>query len=143
MNIVVLTGDAPWACSLTEKIDVDDCRIFVEDVNAPSDFSQFADNEPDVLLVDTEGFNRQSERLLQQIKDRYKLVEIIVLYTPDFIDSALKAVRYGVFDFLPKTVSHDVLYLKTYAACQRKTASKQRMEILQAKEKSFEKNIKL
>ena len=130
---MIISADEYWSRQLAQSLSGKGRVFQIVDAKDEKHLQSCDSKEPDVLLVDVQDLENGAESYVQRVRDRYPLTEIIVLYSPESVESTVKAVRNGAFDFLPKTMGKDVILLKVFAACRRKKISQKRMEILMKK----------
>ena len=89
--------------------------------------------EIDVIILDIKMPGMDGIETLKQIKTRYPVVEIILLTGHGAVDTAVKGLKSGAFDYLLKPADFDELTTKLEAACKQKTAHAERLREAEAR----------
>ncbi|WP_031388342.1 response regulator [Desulfonatronum thiodismutans] len=76
--------------------------------------------EIDVVVMDVKMPGRDGLSLLQEIKDRWPLVEVIMLTGHASVESGIRGMELGAFDYLMKPAKLDELLQKVRQAVERK-----------------------
>ncbi len=76
--------------------------------------------EMDVVVMDVKMPGRDGLDLLQEIKDRWPLVEVIMLTGHASVESGIRGMELGAFDYLMKPAKLDELLQKVRQAVERK-----------------------
>lgn len=112
--------------------DEDDIREIVSDVvskwgyqpivarNGREALERFERNKIDVVLTDLKMPEMDGITLLEEIKARDKKAVVIVLTGHPTIDSAIKAIKEGAFDYLTKPVDLEELRVKIDRSLERR-----------------------
>ncbi|SMP66108.1 Response regulator receiver domain-containing protein [Desulfonatronum zhilinae] len=76
--------------------------------------------EMDVVVLDVKMPGRDGLNLLQEIKGRWPLVEVIMLTGHASVESGIRGMELGAFDYLMKPAKLDELLQKVRQAVERK-----------------------
>ena len=76
--------------------------------------------EPDVVILDLKMPGMDGIEVLAELKNRFPLVEVILLTGHGTIDTAVTGLKQGAFDYLLKPADHQDLMEKLEAARKRK-----------------------
>jgi DNA-binding NtrC family response regulator len=74
----------------------------------------------DVVVMDVKMPGRDGLSLLQEIKDRWPFVEVIMLTGHASVESGIRGMELGAFDYLMKPAKLDELLQKVRQAVERK-----------------------
>ena len=85
----------------------------------------------DVLLLETWGLGDSEWALVERVRDRSPMTEIVAISSDPEVEGAVQALRSGVFAVLAYPVSDDQLVEAIAAACARKRRGEQRMKALE------------
>ncbi|MFN2122867.1 MAG: response regulator, partial [Candidatus Promineifilaceae bacterium] len=83
--------------------------------------------EIDVVILDIKMPGMDGIETLKQIKTRFPVVEVILLTGHGAIDTAVKGLKLGAFDYLLKPADFDELTAKLEAARKQKDAHAERL----------------
>ena len=76
--------------------------------------------EVDVVVMDVKMPGRDGLSLLKEIKERWPLVEVIMLTGHASVESGIHGMELGAFDYLMKPAKLDELLQKVWQAVERK-----------------------
>ncbi len=101
--------------------------------------SALAETEPDalpdidVVVLDIKMPGMDGIETLKQIKAKYPVVEIILLTGHGAVDTAVKGLKSGAFDYLLKPADFDELTAKLEAARKQRDAQVERIREVEAR----------
>jgi len=84
-----------------------------------------ADENPDVVLLDIAMPFTTGDVLLEQITERYPEVPVIMITASDDIDTAVRCLRAGAFDYMVKTVEPNRLVTGVTRAVKQRSLLRQ------------------
>lgn len=84
----------------------------------------------DVLLVETDGFRDPEWTLVERVRERSPLLEIIAISSDPNVETAVEVLRSGVFSVVSYPVSDDQLAEVILEACRRKRHGEERLKFL-------------
>ncbi len=88
--------------------------------------------EVDVVVLDIKMPGMDGIETLKQIKARHPVIEVLLLTGHGAVDTAVKGLKSGAFDYLLKPADFDELMKKLEAARQRKDAQAERIREAEA-----------
>jgi DNA-binding NtrC family response regulator len=86
----------------------------------------------DVVVLDVRMPEVDGITLLQQIKQRYALIEVIMLTGHASLEVAVKGMELGAFDYLMKPVDIDELIYKLQDAYQKRVLQNQKIQEIES-----------
>jgi len=86
----------------------------------------------DVLLVETRGLREEEWSLVERVRERSPMVEIVAISEDPLVESAVQALRSGVYTLLAYPVSDDQLLETITQATARKRRGEQRIRALES-----------
>ena len=89
--------------------------------------------EIDVVILDIKMPGMDGIETLKQIKARYPVVEVILLTGHGAVDTAVKGLKSGAFDYLLKPADYDELTAKLEAARKQRDAQAERLREAEAR----------
>ncbi len=89
--------------------------------------------EIDVVILDIKMPGMDGIETLKQIKARYPVVEVILLTGHGAVDTAVKGLKSGAFDYLLKPADYDELTTKLEAARKQRDARAERLREAEAR----------
>ncbi len=108
-------------------------RIDVTGANGASQALALLAAEPfDVVVLDVRMPEMDGITLLQKIKERYALIEVIMLTGHASLEVAVKGMEAGAFDYLMKPVDIDELIYKLQDAYQKRMLQKQKIREIES-----------
>ena len=87
----------------------------------------------DVIILDIKMPGMDGIETLKQIKARYPVVEVILLTGHGAVDTAVKGLKSGAFDYLLKPADFDELTVKMEAARRQRDAQAARIRQAEAR----------
>ena len=94
-----------------------------------------ANNSIEVVILDVKMPGMDGIDTLVEIKNKFPLVEVIMLTGHATVETAIEGMKLGAFDYLMKPCDIDVLVSKTNEACSKKR--KQENKITEARIKQI------
>ena len=89
--------------------------------------------EIDVVILDIKMPGMDGIETLKQIKARYPVVEVILLTGHGAVDTAVKGLKSGAFDYLLKPADYDELTAKLEAARKQRDEHAERLREAEAR----------
>lgn len=87
-------------------------------------WAQLAQKEPDIVLCDVKLPDGDGVRFVKDLKEKYPLVEIILLTAFGNIPDGVQAIKNGAFDYITKGNDNDRIVPLLYQALDKVTAQK-------------------
>jgi two-component system, NtrC family, response regulator len=87
-------------------------------------WAQLAQKEPDIVLCDVKLPDGDGVRFVKELKEKYPLVEIILLTAFGNIPDGVQAIKNGAFDYITKGNDNDRIVPLLYQAFDKATAQK-------------------
>jgi len=119
-NILLVDDEIPFVNTLTKRLSKRELNI----VTAFSGQEALAHLEKnsgiETVVLDIKMPGMDGLQTLEEIKKRYPSVEVIILTGHSTIDSAIKGMRLGAFDYLVKPCDIDQLISRMEEAVTRK-----------------------
>ena len=88
--------------------------------------------EIDVMVLDIKMPGMDGIETLKQVKAKHPVVEVILLTGHGAVDTAIKGLKSGAFDYLLKPADFDELTTKMEAARKQKDAHAERLRVAEA-----------
>ncbi len=88
--------------------------------------------EIDVIILDIKMPGMDGIETLKQIKAKHPVVEVILLTGHGAVDTAIKGLKSGAFDYLLKPADFEELTTKMEAARKQKDAHAERLRVAEA-----------
>lgn len=85
----------------------------------------------DVLLVETSGLREAEWSLVERVRERSPMVEIVAISEDSMVETAVQALRNGVYTLLAYPVSDEHLLEAIAQAAARKRRGEQRIRALE------------
>ncbi|NLY40806.1 MAG: response regulator [Desulfovibrionales bacterium] len=119
-NILLVDDDAQFCAILKKRLTVRDMEIFLASSGDEALQQLAVHDEIEVIILDVNMPGRNGMEMLQIFKQRYPLVEVIMLTGHATLESAIDGMRLGAFDYLIKPCAIDVLVRKVMEAVDKK-----------------------
>ncbi len=111
-----------------EEIVIRSCRRILDDVSYTLDSVQdgmsalrkVEENEYDIIILDIMMPKMDGLEVLQQVKERHPDIDVIMMTGLSQIQTAVKAMKLGAFDYLSKPFDPDELQLVVNRALERR-----------------------
>ncbi len=87
-------------------------------------WAQLAQKEPDIVLCDVKLPDGDGVRFVKELKEKYPLIEIILLTAFGNIQDGVQAIKNGAFDYITKGNDNDRIVPLLYQAFDKATAQK-------------------
>jgi len=87
-------------------------------------WAQLAQKEPDLVLCDVKLPDGDGVRFVKELKEKYPLIEIILLTAFGNIPDGVQAIKNGAFDYITKGNDNDRIVPLLYQALDKATAQK-------------------
>ena len=103
-SVYIIEDDMFYATILNEELKragVEKTKIFY----TAKDFLKVIDEKPDIVLLDHQLGSENGVDLLRKIKTTYPEIEVIFLSGQEELGVAVKALKYGAFDYVEKNSS--------------------------------------
>ena len=97
------------------------------------DFLKEHGNEIDVVILDIKMPGMDGMEVLQVIKRRFPLIEVIMLTGHGTTESAVQGMKLGAYDYLLKPADYNDLIDKLHGAHKRKDEQEERIRQAEAK----------
>jgi len=81
----------------------------------------------DVVILDVKMPGLDGVEALRKIKQRYPLIEVIMLTGHASVESAVQGLRLGAFDYLVKPATVEEIVAKVRDACDKKRAKEEQI----------------
>ena len=90
----------------------------------------------DVVILDVKMPGMDGIQVLEEIKNRFPITEVIILTGHATVESAIEGMKLGAFDYLMKPCDMDQLVSKVESAVQRRRAHEEKIQRVRMKELS-------
>ena len=119
-NILLVDDEIPFVKTLTKRLSKREFNI-VTAFSGQEALAQLEKNfDIEIVVLDIKMPGIDGLQTLEEIKRHYPSVEVIILTGHSTIDSAIKGMRLGAFDYLVKPCDIDLLISKMEEAVARK-----------------------
>ncbi len=102
-------------------------------ISGEAALSALEDNPVDVVVMDVRMPGMDGIRTLREIKNRYPLIEVIMLTGHANLEAAVEGMELGAFDYLMKPMDIDELLYKIEDAYGRKLIQEKKLVSLKRK----------
>lgn len=109
----------------------------IEAESASSSFKALQD-DPDIILLDIKMPDVDGMEILQEIKKRKPLTEVIMISGHGTISTAVEATKLGAFDFLEKPLSRERVLLSIRNALEKNKLREENILLKKKTEKKYE-----
>lgn len=119
-NILLVDDDAQFIEVMKKRLTVRQMEV-LSAMSGDEALQKLATHdEIEVVILDVEMPGRNGMEMLGLIRERYPLVEVIMLTGHATVESAIDGMRLGAFDYLMKPCCMDVLLTKVREAVDMK-----------------------
>ncbi len=126
MKILLVDDEDQFRESVKKQLTVR--NYTVSSVSSGEDAIEFIhQNDIDVVILDMRMPGISGAATLKKIKETSPLTEVIMLTGHATVNTAMKTIKMGAFDYIPKPVKLDVLINKMEDAYRKKELEEKRM----------------
>jgi DNA-binding NtrC family response regulator len=128
-TIVVLLVDdeVPFVETMTKRLTKRDLKVLTA-FSGPEALEKLAqEKRVDVVILDVKMPGMDGIQALREIKQRYPLVEVVMLTGHGTIDTAIEGMKLGAFDYLLKPTNIDHLMAKVQEAKEKRRGHEERI----------------
>jgi DNA-binding NtrC family response regulator len=126
-RVLIVDDEEDFTDTLTKRLKMRQIRV--DGVYSGSEALDFLDENPvDVVVLDVRMPGMDGVEVLREIKQRYPLVEVLMLTGHANVEVAIEGMRLGAFDYLLKPIEIDQLLYKLQDAFQKKSIQDQKIE---------------
>jgi DNA-binding NtrC family response regulator len=101
-NVLLVDDEIPFLETMTKRLSKRGINIFTA-VSGPEALGQLATGkEVDIVILDVKMPGMDGLETLTEIKRQFPGIDVIILTGHSTIDTAIKGMRLGAFDFLTK-----------------------------------------
>ncbi len=128
VRVLVTSRDAVYSRFLFDRLVAEGMQVTRPPAPAGGFASVPDSSEIDVVLVETYGLDDAAWALIELVRERAPLIEVIAISSGPLVDRAVQALRLGVFSILSYPVSDDQLVSEITRACARKRRGEARLK---------------
>jgi len=130
-QVLVASRDQVFARSLKESLESKgaDVQLWKGSGASPADGAQL--DGVDVLLIETHGLGEADASLVERVREHSPMIEIVAISEDPPVESAVQALRSGIYTLLAYPVSDDQILDAIRAATSRKRRGEQRIKALE------------
>ncbi|MDD2966325.1 MAG: response regulator [Desulfovibrionaceae bacterium] len=118
MHVLIVDDEQAFAAPLAERLSLRGLKAQAV-TSAEQALASLADALPDIVFLDVHLAESDGISLLQSIRQHYPALDVIMLTGSTDMQTALRAMRYGAKNWLPKPISVDTLLEECVKAAQR------------------------
>jgi DNA-binding response OmpR family regulator len=121
INVLLIDDEERFLKTTKILLDKEGCQVFAA-ADGWRGMEQLKIRSIDVVVLDVKMPGIDGIDVLRQIKERSPLVEVIMLTGHSTLDTAMRGLKLGAFDYLTKPCDIGELKLKIKAAHERRSA---------------------
>jgi DNA-binding NtrC family response regulator len=126
-RVLIVDDEEDFTDTLAKRLKMRQIRV--DGVYSGSAALDFLAQDPvDVVVLDVRMPGMDGVEVLREIKQRYPLIEVIMLTGHANVEVAIEGMRLGAFDYLLKPIEIDQLLYKLQDAYQKKNIQDQKIE---------------
>jgi two-component system, NtrC family, sensor histidine kinase HydH len=129
IRVLVASPDPVYARFLAERLAAEGIAVVGAKAPAPGEPFELDATAIDVVLVETHELDDTVWAAVETARERAPLIEIVAISSGPLVDSAVEALRNGVFAFLTYPVSDVQLLNEITRACARKRRGEERLRL--------------
>jgi len=126
-RVLLTSRDVVYARFLSERLAREGMHV---QLSGPTGVGPTTDLDPsqiDVVIVETHGLGEADWAMVELVRERAPLIEVIAISAGPLVDAAVEALRTGVFSILAYPVTDDQLVRDVSSACARKRRGEVRL----------------
>ena len=121
-NVLLIDDEEQFLKSTKTLLEKRACNVFAV-ANGWLGLEILKEKRIDVVILDVKMPGIDGIEVLRRIKEKYPLVEVIMLTGHSTLDSAINGLKLGAFDYLAKPCDVSELKLKLKAAHEKRIAT--------------------
>jgi DNA-binding NtrC family response regulator len=111
LRVLLIDDEIEFVTTLAERLSLRGLSVRIA-LNAEEALRQIDDEQPDAMVLDVRMPDVGGLVLLQQIRNRYPHIRVLLLSAHSSIRDGIEAMRLGAVDYLSKPVQIDELIQK-------------------------------
>ncbi len=119
-NILLVDDEAAFVEAMTRRLKKRNMEVFQSFDGTEAMDALSAHSEIEVVILDVKMPGKDGLEVLKDIKQKYPLVEVIMLTGHGTVESAIDGMKRGAHDYLLKPCDMDVLMEKVGTAVSKK-----------------------
>ena len=120
VKILLVDDEIPFVKTLTRRLSRRELNIITAFSGQEALAQLEKDSDIEIVVLDIKMPGMNGLKTLEEIKRDYPLVEVIILTGHSTVDSAIKGMRLGAFDYLVKPCDIDQLISRIQEAAEKK-----------------------
>ncbi len=130
-SVLVASRDRVFARSLQASLQSKGAEVQLWDGQSASSAEGAQLEGVDVLLIETHGLGEADASLVERVRDRSPMIEIVAISEDPPVESAVQALRSGIYTLLAYPVSDGQILEAVGEATTRKRRGEQRIRALE------------
>jgi DNA-binding NtrC family response regulator len=120
VKILLVDDEIPFVKTLTKRLSRRELNIITAFSGQEALAQLEKDPDIEIIVLDIKMPGMNGLRTLEEIKREHPLVEVIILTGHSTVDSAIRGMRLGAFDYLVKPCDIDQLISRMQEAAEKK-----------------------
>ena len=120
VKILLVDDEIPFIKTLTKRLSRRELHIDTAFSGQEALARLEKDSDIEIVVLDIKMPGLNGLRTLKEIKRDYPLIEVIILTGHSTVDSAIRGMRLGAFDYLVKPCDIDQLFSRMQEAAEKK-----------------------
>jgi DNA-binding NtrC family response regulator len=120
VKILLVDNEIPFVKTLTKRLSRRELNIITAFSGQEALARLEKDSDIEIVVLDIKMPDMNGLKTLENIKRDYPLVEVIILTGHSTVDSAIRGMRLGAFDYLVKPCDIDQLISRMQEAAENK-----------------------
>ena len=127
-RVLLMSRDGVYSRFLAERLAREGMRVQLSAKPGTGVTAELDAAPIDVVIVETHGLGETDWALVELVRERAPLIEVIAISAGPLVDTAVEALRSGVFSILAYPVTDDQLARDVARACARKRRGEARLK---------------
>ena len=127
-RVLLMSRDGVYSRFLAERRAREGMRVQLSEQPGTGVTAELDAAQIDVVIVETHGLGETDWALVELVRERAPLIEVIAISAGPLVDTAVEALRSGVFSILAYPVTDDLLARVVARACARKRRGEARLK---------------
>jgi DNA-binding NtrC family response regulator len=127
VRVLLMSRDGVYSRFLAERLSREGMSVHLSAAVGAGAAAALDAAQIDVVIVETHGLGETDWALVELVRERAPLIEIIAISAGPLVDAAVEALRSGVFSILAYPVTDDQLVRDVSRACARKRRGEARL----------------
>ena len=126
-KILLVDDEEEFVEALAQRLEIRNCEV-LKAFSGQAALQSLENNAVDVIILDVLMPGMDGIETLKEIKNKYPLIEVIMLTGHATVQTAIDGMKLGAYDYMMKPTDTEILAEKIKSAHDRKKEHEQRIQ---------------